>query len=252
MEWMSNPEYWVALLTLTVLEIVLGIDNIVMISILADRLPEHQQRLARQAGLALAMITRIALLASLAWIIRLTAPLFTVAGQDISGRDLMLFGGGLFLLAKSTHEIHKSLEGVRQGTSVTGTAALGSTLVQIVLLDLVFSLDSVITAVGMVDEIAVMVAAIVISVVIMVISIEPISRFVKEHPTVKMLALSFLLLIGVALIAETFDQHLPRGYIYFAFGFSIFVEMLNLRLRRRQEARSAWGPGELDPDPEEP
>jgi len=250
MEWMSNPEYWVALLALTVLEIVLGIDNIVMISILADRLPLDQQRSARRVGLVLAMITRIALLASLAWIIRLTAPLFTAFGQAISGRDLLLFAGGLFLLAKATHEIHKNLEGVRMGTSVTGTATLGSTLVQIVLLDLVFSLDSVITAVGMVDQIAVMVTAIVISVIIMVLSIEPISRFVQEHPTVKMLALSFLILIGVALIAETFDQHLPRGYIYFAFGFSIFVEMLNLRLRKRQDERSEWGPGEIEMEPD--
>ena len=252
MSWMATPEAWIALVTLTALEIVLGIDNIIFISILTGRLPEHQRQKGRLIGLGLAMAMRIVLLVSLAWIVRLTQPLFSVFSHPVSGRDLILIIGGLFLLAKSTREIHHKLEGAEGESSEKAAVSFGGVMVQIMILDMVFSLDSVITAVGMVREIPIMVIAVVIAVLFMMLFARPIGDFVKEHPTVKMLALSFLLLIGVALIAETFDQHLPRGYIYFAFGFSIFVEMLNLRLRRRQEARSAWGPGELDPDPEEP
>jgi len=235
MDWLTNPEIWIALVTLTALEIVLGIDNVVFISILAGKLPLAQQARARRVGLALAMLMRIALLFSLAWIIRLTAPLFSVIGHEISGRDLILLLGGLFLLAKSTHEIHQKLEGQEGHISTRTAASFGSVLVQIVLLDVVFSLDSVITAVGMVDEIGIMVAAVVIAVGFMLVFAGPISSFVERHPTVKMLALSFLLLIGFALVAEGFDQHIPKGYIYFAMAFSLGVEMLNLRLRRRVE-----------------
>jgi predicted tellurium resistance membrane protein TerC len=235
MDWINDPQAWIGLATLTVLEIVLGIDNIVFISILADKLPAAQQARARLIGLGLAMLTRILLLLSLSWIIGLTAPLFGVAGQDISGRDLVLLLGGLFLLAKSTHEIHGNLEGEdheqagsRSRPSFTGV------LIQIMLLDVVFSLDSVITAVGMVDEIAIMIAAVVIAIAFMMAFSGPISGFVSRHPTIKMLALSFLILIGVALIAEGLDQHIPKGYIYFAMAFSVGVELLNLRVRRRQ------------------
>jgi predicted tellurium resistance membrane protein TerC len=232
MEWITTPEAWIALGTLTVLEIVLGIDNIVFISILAGKLPADQQKRARRMGLGLAMITRLALLLSLAWIIRLTEPLFKVVGQEISGRDLILILGGLFLLAKSTHEIHNKLEGEEGTTTARTRPSFGSVIVQILLLDIVFSLDSVITAVGMVDRVEIMMAAVVIAVGFMVLFAEPISRFVDRHPTIKMLALSFLLLIGMTLIAEGFDQHISKGYIYFAMAFSIFVEILNLRLRR--------------------
>ena len=235
MDWFTDPETWIALLTLTALEIVLGIDNVVFISILAGKLPLAQQARARRVGLALAMLMRIALLFSLAWIIRLTAPLFSVVGHEISGRDLILLLGGLFLLAKSTHEIHQKLEGEQGHISTRTTASFGGVIVQILLLDIVFSLDSVITAVGMVDEIGVMVAAVVIAVGFMLVFAGPISSFVERHPTVKMLALSFLLLIGFALIAEGFGQHIPKGYIYFAMAFSLGVEVLNLRLRRRVE-----------------
>lgn len=235
MEWLTNPDIWVALFTLTALEIVLGIDNIVFISILAGKLPKAQQARARTIGLALAMFTRVGLLFSLSWIIRLTAPLFTILGQEISGRDLILIGGGLFLIGKSTHEIHGKLEGAEgEQTSRTATS-FGSIIVQILLLDIVFSLDSVITAVGMVDELAVMVAAVIIAVGVMLVASGPISAFVDQHPTVKMLALSFLLLIGVSLLAEGFDQHIPKGYIYFAMGFSVLVEALNLWARRRRD-----------------
>ena len=233
MELLTNPETWIALLTLTALEIVLGIDNIVFISILAGKLPVEQRARARRVGLGLAMFIRVALLLSLVWIIRLTAPLFTVLGNEISGRDLILLFGGLFLLAKSTHEIHQKLEGEEGRVSTRTTASFGSVIVQILLLDIVFSLDSVITAVGMVNEIAVMVAAVVIAVGFMLVFAGPIGGFVERHPTVKMLALSFLLLIGFALVAEGFDQHIPKGYIYFAMAFSLGVELLNLRLRRR-------------------
>ncbi len=235
MDWLANPEIWIALATLTALEIVLGIDNVVFISILAGKLPPEQQARARRLGLGLAMFIRIGLLFSIAWIIRLTSPLFTVLEQEISGRDLILLVGGLFLLTKSTHEIHQKLEGEPGQISTRTAASFSGVIVQILLLDIVFSLDSVITAVGMVDQIAVMVAAVVIAVGFMLVFAGPISEFVERHPTVKMLALSFLLLIGFALIAEGLDQHIPKGYIYFAMAFSLGVEMLNLRLRRKVE-----------------
>jgi predicted tellurium resistance membrane protein TerC len=232
MDWITDPQAWVGLATLTFLEIVLGIDNVIFISILAGRLPREQQGRARYIGLLLAMVMRIGLLFSLSWIIRLTAPLFSVLGQEISGRDLVLLIGGLFLLAKSTHEIHQRLEGDEGEASTRAAPSLRSVLIQIMLLDIVFSLDSVITAVGMVDELAVMVVAVVAAVAFMMLFAGPISEFVDRHPTVKMLALSFLILIGVSLIAESFDQHIPKGYIYFAMAFSVLVEMLNLRARR--------------------
>jgi predicted tellurium resistance membrane protein TerC len=232
MDWITDPQAWVGLATLTVLEIVLGIDNVIFISIIAGRLPREQQGRARSIGLLLAMLMRIALLFSLTWIIRLTAPLFTVLGQEISGRDLVLLIGGLFLLAKSTHEIHERLEGDEGERSARVAPSLGSVLIQIMLLDIVFSLDSVITAVGMVDELGVMVTAVIVAVGFMMLFAGPISEFVDRHPTVKMLALSFLILIGVSLIAESFDQHIPKGYIYFAMAFSVLVEMLNLRARK--------------------
>jgi len=232
MDWLTNPEIWIALATLTALEVVLGIDNVVFISILAGKLPAAQRDRARKIGLMLAMLMRIALLLSLAWIIRLTSPLFTVFAQEISGRDLVLLVGGLFLIAKSTYEIHDKLEGAEGERSVKVQPSLRSVLVQIVLLDIVFSLDSVITAVGMVEQIPVMVAAVIIAVAGMLLFSGAISEFVERHPTVKMLALSFLLLIGVALIAEGFDRHIPKGYIYFAMSFSLCVEMLNLRMRK--------------------
>jgi predicted tellurium resistance membrane protein TerC len=232
MDWLTDPQAWVALATLTALEIVLGIDNVVFISILAGKLPGQDQARARRLGLMMAMFMRIALLFSLSWIIRLTAPLFTIVGQEISGRDLVLIFGGLFLLAKSTHEIHGRLEGDEGEASVRVRPSLRSVLIQIVLLDIVFSLDSVITAVGMADDLGVMVTAVVIAVGFMMLFAGPISAFVEEHPTIKMLALSFLLLIGVTLIAEGFDQHIPKGYIYFAMAFSLGVEMLNLKMRK--------------------
>ncbi len=232
MDWITDPQAWVGFATLTFLEIVLGIDNVIFISILAGKLPREQQGRARYVGLLLAMFMRIALLFSLSWIIRLTEPLFDVLGQEISGRDLVLLLGGLFLLAKSTHEIHERLEGEEGEASARVAPSLRSVLIQIMLLDIVFSLDSVITAVGMVDELGVMVAAVIVAVAFMMLFARPISEFVERHPTVKMLALSFLLLIGVSLIAESFDQHIPKGYIYFAMAFSVLVEMLNLRSRR--------------------
>lgn len=232
MEWISDPEIWIALITLTALEIVLGIDNIVFISILAGKLTEKEQPRARQVGLGLAMVMRIGLLLSLAWIIRLTTPLFTVLNQAISGRDLILLAGGLFLLGKSTFEIHDKLEGKEGDSSGKVKATFWGVLVQIMLLDIVFSLDSVITAVGMVDSVGVMIAAVVIAVVIMMFSVNAVSDFVDDHPTIQILALSFLLLIGFSLIAEGLDQHIPKGYMYFAMGFSVFVEALNSRLRK--------------------
>jgi len=234
MNWFS-AEILIALATLTFLEIVLGIDNIIFISILSGKLPARQQARARRIGLLLAMGTRILLLFSLAWISKLTAPLFGVLGHDISGRDLILILGGLFLLGKSTHEIHDRLEGEEGHGSAKAAASFASVLVQIALLDIVFSLDSVITAVGMVDHVSVMIVAVIVSVIIMMVAAEPISQFVHRHPTVKMLALSFLLLIGMSLLMEGFDQHIPKGYIYFAMGFSVFVEMINLRLRKKSE-----------------
>ena len=235
MTWFTNAELWIALLTLTVLEIVLGIDNIVFLSIITGKLPPAQQPRARRIGLALAMLLRIALLATLAWIIRLTAPLFTVFGHGISGRDLILLAGGLFLIAKSTREIHERLEGDEHRGAARAPASFRSVVLQLVLLDLVFSLDSVITAVGMARQLGVMIAAVVIAVGVMMLSAGAISDFVHRHPTIKMLALSFLLLIGVSLIADGLGQHLSKGYIYFAMGFSVFVEMLNLRMRERRQ-----------------
>ena len=235
MEWLADPKIWIALATLTFLEIVLGVDNVIFISILSGKLPPEQQPRARRLGLLGAMGTRILLLFSLAWIIRLTQPLFTALGQEISGRDLILLGGGLFLLGKSTYEIHDRLEGEEGHASGRTAASFGSVIVQIMLLDIVFSLDSVITAVGMVDELWVMVTAVLVSVGIMMASAETISAFVHRHPTVKMLALSFLLLIGMSLVIEAFDHHIPKGYIYFAMGFSMFVEMINMRLRKSSD-----------------
>ena len=220
-----------ALVTLTFLEIILGVDNVIFISILSGKLPASQQLKARRTGLVAAMVMRIALLMSIAWIVRLTAPLFTVLGQAISGRDLILIGGGLFLLGKATLEIHERLEGEEAHGSARVAPSFKAVIVQIMLLDIVFSLDSVITAIGMAQEVAIMVAAVVLSVAIMMFSAEPISHFVSRHPTVKVLALSFLLLIGMSLVGEGFDLHIPKGYIYFAMGFSVFVEAINLRVR---------------------
>lgn len=231
MEWMADPQIWIALATLTALEIVLGIDNIVFVSILAGKLHVDQQEKARRLGLSIAMVMRVGLLFSLSWVIGLTAPFFAIGGHEISGRDLILIGGGLFLLAKSTHEIHQKLEGAEGAASDRVRPSFGSVIIQIVLLDLVFSLDSVITAVGMSDSLAVMIAAVVLAMTVMLIFASSVGRFVDSHPTVKMLALSFLLLIGTTLVAEGLDQHIPKGYIYFAMAFSIFVEMLNSRLR---------------------
>jgi predicted tellurium resistance membrane protein TerC len=235
MEWLSSPEAWIALLTLTILEVVLGLDNVIFISILSGKLPAHQQKKARSIGLAMAMIMRVLLLLSLAWIVKLTKPLFTIIGQEISGRDLILLGGGLFLLAKATHEIHDKLEG-EEGDAVKRIApSLMAVIIQISLLDIVFSLDSVITAVGMAKDLGVMIAAVIIAVVIMLVSAGTIGAFVNRHPTVKMLALSFLLLIGMSLIAEGLDFHIPKGYVYFAMAFSVFVEVLNIALRRKSK-----------------
>jgi predicted tellurium resistance membrane protein TerC len=233
MDWLTDPQIWIALATLTFLEIVLGVDNIIFISILSGKLPPAQQLRARRVGLLGAMLMRVGLLFSLAWIARLTDPLFTVVGRGISGRDLILIGGGLFLLGKSTFEIHESLEGEEEHASGRVVASFASVIAQIMLLDIVFSLDSVITAIGMVDQLWVMITAVVVSVGIMMVAAEPISAFVHRHPTIKMLALSFLLLIGLSLILEGVGQHIPKGYIYFAMAFSVFVEMINLRLRKK-------------------
>jgi len=235
MEWISTPEAWIALLSLTALEIVLGIDNIIFISILASKLPEEQQNLGRQIGLVLAMVTRIALLFSLTWLTKLTSPLFSVFSYTISGRGLILISGGLFLLAKSTFEIHERLEGEEGHASQKVAPTLTGVVIQIMLLDIVFSLDSVITAIGMVNEIAIMVTAIVIAVGIMLFASGPISAFVNDRPTLKILALSFLLLIGFSLVADGLGFHIPKGYIYFAMGFSVFVEIINLQVRARTE-----------------
>jgi predicted tellurium resistance membrane protein TerC len=231
MAWLTNPEIWIALVTLTALEIVLGVDNIIFISVVASKLPRGQQGRARRVGLLAAMVMRIALLFSLTWLSRLTAPLFAVIGQEISGRDLILILGGLFLLGKSTWEIHENLEGAGEAALRRVPASFAALIAQIMVLDIVFSLDSVITAIGMARDLAVMVAAVVAAVGVMMWASKPIGDFVERHPTVKMLALSFLLLIGVSLVAEGFDQHIPKAYIYFAMGFSVFVEMINLRVR---------------------
>ncbi len=232
-DWMTNSEMWMALATLTALEIVLGIDNIIFISVLVGRLPHHQRNLARRMGLGLAMVARLGLLFSISLMMGLTAPLFTVLNHALSGRDLILVGGGLFLLAKATHEIHESLEGVdEQKTSVDPTS-FGMMMFQITLLDIVFSLDSVITAVGLVDDISVMATAIIAAVLVMLFAARSIGEFVDTHPTIKILALSFLILVGVTLMVEGFDVHVPKGYIYFAMAFSVAVEMINLRIRPR-------------------
>ena len=233
--WTTSAEGWIALATLTILEIVLGIDNIVFISILAGKLPAEERGRARQIGLSLAMFIRIALLWSITWVMRLTTPWFVAFGNEISGRDMILLVGGLFLIAKSTHEIHEKLEGEEGHGTAKVAASFVGIIIQILLLDIVFSLDSVITAVGMAEDLAVMVLAVVIAVGVMLVSAGAISDFVDRHPTVKMLALSFLLLIGVSLIGEGLDQHIPKGYIYFAMGFSIFVEMINLRIRSKAQ-----------------
>jgi len=235
MELLADPQAWIALATLTALEIVLGVDNIIFISILVARLPEQQRNRARLIGLGLAMGTRILLLLSLAWIMSLTGSLFEVYGREASGRDLILIAGGLFLLWKSVHEIHNSLDGEDGGHSGVGQATFGAVLIQIAIIDIVFSLDSVITAVGMVDEVAVMIAAIVLAVLVMMLAAKPIGDFVDRHPTIKMLALSFLIMVGMALVAEGFNVHVPKGYIYFAMAFSVAVEMLNIKLRKRTE-----------------
>lgn len=236
LELLTDPNAWVAFATLTALELVLGIDNIIFISILVDKLPEKKRELARRVGLGMAMFMRIGLLLVLAWIIGLTAPLFSVLGQDISGRDLILIGGGLFLLWKSTSEIHQSLEGEEGHSSNAVKATLAAVILQIMVVDLVFSLDSIITAVGMVESLAVMIAAVVASVGLMMLFAGAIGRFVSNHPSIKMLALSFLVAVGVVLIAEGFGHHVPKGYIYFAMAFSLTVEMLNIRMRRLRAA----------------
>jgi len=245
MEFFSTPEAWISLLTLTVLEIVLGIDNIVFISILSGKLPAHQQKKGRQLGLGLAMITRVLLLLSLSWVMSLTATLFNVGEWisldnkewleklAISGRDLILISGGMFLIYKSTHEIHLKLEGEEEGEGKVKVHSFAGVIAQILVLDIVFSLDSVITAIGMAEHVEIMIAAVVIAVIIMMVSANAISDFVNNHPTVKMLALSFLLLIGVSLLAEGLDQHIPKGYIYFAMAFSVLVEMLNLKMKKK-------------------
>jgi predicted tellurium resistance membrane protein TerC len=238
MHLISDPQIWLAFLTLTSLEIVLGVDNIIFIAILAGRLPPHQQQRGRTLGLLMAMVTRILLLFSITLIMRLTAPIFTVLGNEISGRDIILIVGGLFLLAKSTHEIHVSLEGVPSHETHGGPkrqVSFTSVIFQIMLLDIVFSIDSVITAIGLADELAVMVAAIVVAVLVMILLAGKISAFVEGHPTIKILALSFLLMVGVALVADGLDVHIPKGYIYFAMAFSVFVEMLNLRMRKMRQ-----------------
>jgi predicted tellurium resistance membrane protein TerC len=238
MDLLLNPEVWIALVTLTALELVLGVDNIVFITILAGKLPEEQRDRARKLGLLGAMGTRVLLLLGLAWLVGLTAPLFTVLGEEISGRDLILLIGGLFLLWKGTREIHERLEGEEGAIDAPVAPTFAAVIVQIMLLDVVFSLDSVITAVGMVDDVPVMVAAIVIAIVLMMLFAKPIGDFVEQHPTVRMLALSFLLLIGMALVADGLDLHIPKGYIYFAMGFSVMVEMLNLRMRSARPRRA--------------
>ena len=236
MDWFLTPEIWISLITLTAFEIVLGVDNIVFISILSDKLPMAQQQFDRQVGLSLAMLMRIAMLLSLTWIVRLTTPLVSVLGHEVSGRDLTLLGGGLFLLAKATYEIHDHLEGAEGHASAKVSASFSSVIMQILFLDIIFSLDSVITAVGMARQLWVMIAAVVIAVGVMLALAELISRFVNGHPTVKILALSFLLLVGVSLVAEGLDQEIPKGYLYFAMGFSALVEAINLKAGRRQRA----------------
>ena len=232
-DWITSPESWVALLTLTTLEIVLGIDNIIFISILVGRLPEAQRNFARRMGLGLAMLTRLGLLFSITWVMGLTEPWFTVFGNSVSGRDVVLIGGGMFLLFKATHEIHNSLEGAGDNAKTIAVTSMGMVLIQIAILDIVFSLDSVITAVGLVEHITLMAIAIIMAVLVMLMAAKPIGDFVEDHPTIKILALSFLILVGMTLIVEGFDVHIPKGYIYFAMAFSVGVEFLNLRMRKK-------------------
>jgi predicted tellurium resistance membrane protein TerC len=235
MDWITDPQAWIAFATLTALEIVLGVDNVVFISILAGKLPVKQREKARRLGLGLAMFVRILLLLSIAWVVKLTSPLFSISSQEFSGRDLILLFGGLFLLGKSTHEMHGQLEGEEGHSSSAVTASFASVIIQILLLDIIFSLDSVITAVGMADDVGVMIAAVIVAVLFMLVFSGALSRFVDKHPTIKMLALSFLLLIGVSLVAEGFEFHIPKGYIYFAMAFSLFVEVLNIKLRKSRQ-----------------
>lgn len=250
MEWISDPQIWIAFGTLTVLEIVLGIDNVIFISILSGRLPAEQQNKARALGLMLATVTRVLLLLALSWLAKLTSPLFTLFEHQISGRDLILILGGLFLVAKSTHEIHQKLEGAEEGDMAAKRPSFASVITQILVLDIVFSLDSVITAIGMVQQVGVMIAAVIAAIGVMLMASGTISRFVEKHPTVKMLALSFLLLIGVTLIAEGFGQHVSKNYIYFAMGFSVFVEMLNLRMSKASaKPVKLHSPLEAEPPP---
>ena len=252
-ELLSDPQIWIAFATLTMLELVLGIDNIIFISILVDKLPKAQQELARKIGLFMAMFMRIGLLFILSWIVGLTEPFFTVFGKAISGRDLILISGGLFLIWKSTGEIHQSLEGVEAHTSSAVKATFGAVIVQIMIIDMVFSLDSIITAVGMVDELAVMVAAVVVSVGLMMLFASAIGRFVSDHPTIKMLALAFLVVVGVVLVAEGFGTKIPKGYVYFAMAFSLGVELLNIWMRKRSakpvQLHDAYRAGESDTKP---
>ena len=235
MELLASPEAWIAFATLTALELVLGIDNIIFIAILVDKLPTAQRDLARRLGLFMAMFMRVGLLLVLSWIVGLVAPLFTVLGQEISGRDLILILGGLFLVWKSTSEIHGSLEGEEGHSAASVKSTLAGVITQIMIVDMVFSLDSIITAVGMVDDVRIMIAAVIVSVALMMLFAAPIGRFVSDHPTIKMLALAFLVVVGVVLIAEGLDTHVPKGYVYFAMAFSFGVEMLNIRMRRRSK-----------------
>jgi predicted tellurium resistance membrane protein TerC len=241
-ELLTDPQAWIAFATLTALELVLGIDNIIFISILVDKLPKEKREVARRIGLFMAMFMRIGLLLVLAWIVGLVAPLFTVLGQEISGRDLILILGGLFLIWKSTSEVHQSLEGEEEHAPNAVKATFAAVIMQIMIIDLVFSLDSIITAVGMVDDVKIMIAAVIVSVALMMLFAGPIGRFVSEHPTIKMLALSFLVVVGVVLVAEGFDHHVPKGYVYFAMAFSLGVEMLNIRMRKKRAHKVQLNP----------
>ncbi|MDP9604692.1 UNVERIFIED_ORG: putative tellurium resistance membrane protein TerC [Variovorax paradoxus] len=248
LELLTDPQVWIAFATLTALELVLGIDNIIFISILVDKLPLAQREFARRIGLFMAMFMRIGLLLVLAWIVGLVAPLFTVFSQEISGRDLILILGGLFLIWKSTSEVHQSLEGEHEQKQSAAKATFASVILQIMIIDLVFSLDSIITAVGMVDDVRVMIAAVIASVLLMMLFAGPIGRFVSAHPTIKMLALSFLVVVGVVLVAEGFDNHVPKGYVYFAMAFSLTVEMLNIRMRKKAARRVELNPPRIPGD----
>ncbi len=245
LELLTSPQTWIAFATLTVLELVLGIDNIIFISILVDKLPKAQQEVARRLGLFMAMFMRIGLLLVLAWIVGLVAPLFTVLGQEISGRDLILILGGLFLIYKSTGEIHQSLEGEEEQASSAVKGAFASVILQIMVVDLVFSLDSIITAVGMVDDVRIMIAAVIASVGLMMLFASHIGRFVSDHPTIKMLALSFLVVVGVVLVADGFDHHVPKGYVYFAMAFSLGVELININMRKGHARKVQLNPARI-------